>query len=84
MLGSVDIIYMERNILRYNAFRQNDHKCHSTNLTIGENLGDPQNVLKALQSSELYVFRCTKGLPVETGMQTKHDHLRLLTQDCLL
>ena len=65
-------------------FRQNDHKCHSTNLTIGENLGDPQNVLKALQLSALSEFRCTKDLPVETGMQIMRDHLRLPTQDCLL
>ena len=80
----MDIIYIERKILRCHVFRQTDHKCHSTNLTSRENMGDPQSFLKALQLSALSEFRCTKGLPVATGMQTRRDHLRLLTQDCLL
>ena len=84
MLGSVDIVYIKRKILRCHVFGQNDHKCQCTNLTSLENRGDLQNLSKALQSSALYVFRCTKGLPAETGMQIKRDHLRLPTQDCLL
>ena len=75
---------MERKISRCRVFEGTNCKCYSTSLTNRENLGDPRNFLKALQSSALYVFRCTKGLPVETGMQTRRDHLRLLTQDCLL
>ena len=71
-------------ILRHHILKQINHKCHSTNLTSRENLGDPQSFLKALQLSALSEFRCTKGLPVATGMQTRRDHLRLLTQDCLL
>ena len=75
---------MERKIIKHHILKQINHKCHSTNLTSLENLGDPQNVLKALQLSALSEFRCTKDLPVETGMQIMRDHLRLPTQDCLL
>ena len=75
---------MERKILKHHILKQINHKCHSTNLTSLENLGDPQNVLKAVQLSALSEFRCTIDLPVETGMQIKRDHLRLPTQDCLL
>ena len=80
----MDIIYIERKILRCHVFRQTDHKCHSTNLTSLANRGDPQNFLKALQLSALSEFRCTKDLPVEIEMQIMRDHLRLPTQDCLL
>ena len=80
----MDIIYIERKILRCHVFRQTDHKCHSTNLTSRENMGDPQSFLKALQLSALSEFRCTKDLPVEIEMQIMRDHLRLPTQDCLL
>ena len=75
---------MEVKILRHHILKQTNHKYHSTNLTSLENLGDPQNVLKALQLGALSEFRYTKDLPVETGMQIKRDHLRLPTQDCLL